>query len=90
MKKSPVGMDGMDQGFPQVSGEGVANESGLINQEVIPQLDRLYQTPQGREDRQMGAYDNDVKPNWLRGMGKGEACGKPHFDYGPSGSRYGK
>lgn len=90
MKKPPLGSDGMNQGIPEVTGDGAANKDGLLNQEVIPQLDRLYQTPQGREDRQMDGYDNDVKPNWLRGMGKGEATGKPSFDSGPSGSRYGK
>lgn len=65
-------------------------DEGLINQPNIPQLSSEYQKPQAQEGRQAPGYDNDVGANWLRGMGKGEACGKPSFDYGPSGKRYGK
>lgn len=43
------------------------------------------QKPQCCEDRQAPGYDNDVAPNWLRGMGKGEAEGKPGFDKKRSG-----
>ncbi len=57
------------------------DDEGLINQEVIPQLSPLYQKPQSREDRQGPKYDNDVPNNWLRGMGPGEATGKPGFDH---------
>lgn len=65
-------------------------EEGLIEQANVPQTSPEYQKPQAQEDRQGPTYDNDVPNNWLRGMGKSEACGKPGFDSGPSGSRYGK
>lgn len=41
--------------------------------------------PQAPEDQQAPGYDNDTPSNWLRGMGPGEACGKPGFDYQKKG-----
>lgn len=61
---------------------------GAVDVPVVS--DKVYQEPQSPTDRHAPGYDNDVKPNWLRGMGNGEATGKPSFDSGPSGSRYGK
>lgn len=42
-------------------------------------------SPQSPEDKQAPGYNNDVASNWLRGMGKGEAEGKPSFDKRRSG-----
>lgn len=42
-------------------------------------------SPQFPEDKHGPGYDNDVASNWLRGMGKGEAEGKPGFDKHKSG-----
>lgn len=36
--------------------------------------------PQDIEDKHDTCYDNDVPDDYLRGMGKGEAEGKPDFD----------
>lgn len=63
---------------------------GLIDQPVLDETGRIMQAPQAVNDEHLPTYDNDVGANWLRGMGKGGACGKPSFDYGPSGKRYGK
>lgn len=41
--------------------------------------------PQFPEDKHGAKYDNDVADNWLRGMGKGGAEGKPGFDKGKKG-----
>lgn len=38
------------------------------------------QAPQFVEDQHAAKYDNDTGANWTRGMGKGEAEGKPAFD----------
>ncbi len=38
------------------------------------------QKPQFPEDQHAKDYDNGTPANWLRGMGKGEAEGKPSFD----------
>jgi hypothetical protein len=57
---------------------------GLIDQPVCED-DLKCQKPQAPEDRQAPGYDNDVKSNWLRGMGPGEAEGKPGFDKKRSG-----
>lgn len=56
---------------------------GLINQPELDETGRVMQAPQAINDQHFGKYDNDVGANWLRGMGKGEACGKPDFDYYP-------
>lgn len=37
--------------------------------------------PQCPEDKHGPKYSNDTPNNWLRGMGKGEAEGKPSFDH---------
>lgn len=58
---------------------------GLLGQPDVPQLSRDYQRPQAQEARHAPGYDNEVPPNWLRGMGKGEATGKPAFDKKRSG-----
>lgn len=63
------------------------DDEGLINQQVIPQLSPQYQKPQDREGRHDASYDNDVGANWLRGMGKGEAEGKPFYDKHKSGGK---
>ena len=63
---------------------------GLIDQPMLDEMGRPMQAPQSVNDRHSPNYDNDVASNWLRGMGPKEACGKPSFDYGPSGNRYGK
>lgn len=39
--------------------------------------------PQFKEDQWAPGYCNDTPDNWLRGMGKGEAEGKPGFDKTP-------
>lgn len=57
--------------------------NGLVDMPVVS--DKEYQKPQSPTDRQAPGYDNDVGPNWLRGMGKGEAEGKPSFDRKKSG-----
>lgn len=36
--------------------------------------------PQSPEDKQGPDYSNDTPDNWLRGMGKGQAEGKPGFN----------
>lgn len=56
---------------------------GAVDQPVVS--DKVYQQPQNPMDRHEVGYDNDVGPNWLRGMGKGEAEGKPSFDKKRSG-----
>lgn len=56
---------------------------GAVDQPVVS--DKVYQQPQNPMDRHAEGYDNDVKPNWLRGMGPGEATGKPSFDKKRSG-----
>lgn len=38
------------------------------------------QAPQCPEDAHGPKYDNDTPDNWLRGMGPGEAEGKPGYD----------
>lgn len=38
------------------------------------------EAPQNPEDKRGPDYDNNTPDNWLRGMGKGEAEGKPSFD----------
>ena len=63
---------------------GASEEEGLINQQVVPQLDRRYQAPQGREDRHEANYDNDAT-GWVRGEG-GDATKKPGFDKHRSGT----
>jgi hypothetical protein len=40
-----------------------------------------HQKPQMPEDKQDAKYDNDTPSDWLRGMGKSEAEGKPSFDH---------
>ncbi len=60
---------------------------GLINQPKLDETGRVMQAPQAVNDEHLPNYDNDVGANWLRGMGKGQACGKPNFDYGPSGKK---
>lgn len=40
------------------------------------------QEPQCPEDKHGANYNNDTPNNWLRGMGPGEAEGKPSFDKG--------
>lgn len=37
--------------------------------------------PQSPEDKQGPKYENRTPDNWLRGMGKGQAEGKPSFDH---------
>ncbi len=63
---------------------------GLIDQPKLDETGPVMQEPQAVNDEHGPGYANDVGANWLRGMGRGEACGKPSFDYGPSGKRYGK
>lgn len=54
---------------------------GLIDQPILDETGRVMQSPQSVNDHHGPSYDNDTPVNWLRGMGKGEACGKPSFDY---------
>lgn len=54
---------------------------GLIDQPMLDETGRIMQAPQSVNDGHGPKYDNQVAPNWLRGMGNGEACGKPSFDY---------
>lgn len=49
------------------------------------EVERCECSPQAPEDKQAPGYENDVPSNWLRGMGKGEAEGKPSFDKHKSG-----
>lgn len=39
-----------------------------------------HQAPQAPEDKHADKYENDTPSNWLRGLGKSEAEGKPNFD----------
>ena len=43
------------------------------------------QAPQCPEDKQAPGYHNDTPDNWLRGMGPGQAEGKPNFDKSKAG-----
>ena len=43
------------------------------------------EAPQCPEDKRGPDYDNNTPDNWLRGMGKDQACGKPGFDHGSKG-----
>lgn len=58
---------------------------GLIDQPQLDEMGRVMQAPQAVNDKHLPGYDNDVAPNWLRGMGKGQAEGKPGFDKKRSG-----
>ena len=58
---------------------------GLINQPQLDEMGRIMQAPQAVNDQHLPSYDNDVAPNWLRGMGKNQAEGKPNFDKKRSG-----
>lgn len=58
---------------------------GLINQPTLDETGREMQAPQAVNDHHLPGYDNDVPANWLRGMGPGEATGKPSFDKKRSG-----
>ena len=40
----------------------------------------LAQEPQSPMDKHGPGYDNDVAPDWRRGMGPGQAEGKPSYD----------
>jgi len=42
--------------------------------------DEMYHKPQSEMDKQAKGYENDVASSWLRGMGPGEAEGKPGYD----------
>lgn len=47
-----------------------------------PNSQESEETPQAECDkRREPEYSNEVPDNWLRGMGKGEAEGKPDFDH---------
>jgi hypothetical protein len=84
-KKHVDGLQGETSKLKSDGGDGKGNEEGLINQELIPQLDSRYQKPQGREDRHASNYDNDTPSNWLRGMPNESAEGKPGFDHTKKG-----
>lgn len=58
---------------------------GLIDQPQLDETSRQMQAPQAVNDKHGPGYDNDVAPNWLRGMGPGQAEGKPSFDKKRSG-----
>ncbi len=60
---------------------------GLIDQPELDEMGRIMQAPQSVNDKHGPKYDNDVASNWLRGMGKGEAEGKPSFDKHKSGGK---
>lgn len=60
---------------------------GLIDQPELDEMGRIMQAPQSVNDKHSPNYDNDVAPNWLRGMGKGQAEGKPNFDKHKSGGK---
>jgi hypothetical protein len=78
------GLEGQTAKLKAAGCEGAGNEEGLINQELVPQLDCAYQKPQGREDRQAVNYDND-SDGWVRGRGPNAPY--PHFDKHKSGSK---
>lgn len=50
----------------------------LKSQPVTPAVD--LQAPQAPEDRHGPDYNNDTPKNWLRGMPRESAEGKPSFD----------
>ena len=81
-KKYNDGMAGDTKALRSSGGDGAGNQEGLLNQELIDQLDCRYQKPQGREDRQAVNYENDTS-GWVRGMP--DACAKPGFDYNRKG-----
>ena len=56
---------------------------GLIDQPKLDEMGRIMQAPQAVNDEHGPGYDNDAQ-GWVRGRGKPY----PHFDSGPSGSRY--
>ncbi len=60
---------------------------GLINQPELDECGPIMQAPQAVNDQHLPNYANDVGSNWLRGMGKGEAEGKPSFDKHKSGGK---
>lgn len=56
---------------------------GSVGKTVAPCVE--HQAPQAPEDKHGSSYDNDTPSNWLRGMGKDHAEGKPSFNKGKSG-----
>lgn len=50
--------------------------------ETVDAPDPSAQKCQCPEDAHGKAYSNDTPSNWLRGMGKNHAEGKPSFDKG--------
>lgn len=64
----------------------MAKNLGLVDQPACENGDICCE-PQAPEDRQAPGYMNMTPSNWLRGMGKGEAEGKPGFDKTPSGGK---
>jgi hypothetical protein len=76
------GLQGDTAKLKSDGGEGDKSGQGLINQKLVSQLDRAYQKPQGREDRQAVNYENDAD-GWVRGMGKDSPY--PHFDHTKKG-----
>lgn len=45
-----------------------------------PLSQKSEEAPQCPEDKRGPDYDNNTPDNWVRGMGKGQAEGKPGFD----------
>jgi hypothetical protein len=64
----------------------MAKYCGLIDQPACNDPE-ICSAPQAPEDRQAPGYSNMTPSNWLRGMGKGEAEGKPGFDKTRSGGK---
>lgn len=50
------------------------NPHGSLNQ-------ASEEAPECPPDKRGPDYDNNTPDNWLRGMGKGQAEGKPSFDH---------
>ena len=59
---------------------------GLIDQPKLDEMGRVMSAPQSVNDQHSPNYDNDVASDWRRGMGKGQATGKPGFDKHKSGT----
>jgi len=63
----------------------MAQTRGLLDQQ--PCEGEECHKPQAPEDRQAPGYSNMTPSNWIRGMGPGEATGKPGFDKTRSGGK---
>jgi hypothetical protein len=69
-----------DSAMKSGTSKGRTVNLGLVDQPMVQEDGKEMYEPQSMNDKRGSSYDNDVPANWLRGMGKGEAEGKPSFD----------